>query len=80
VASSLAQDQIEVLKLRPRTHADLTAGNHADAGNPLMGVYTRSWVITNNTPIAGMMRVDMTVAFSDNGIARNTRMSTYLTP
>jgi hypothetical protein len=45
-----------------------------------MGVYTRSWVITNNTPIAGMMRVDMTVAFSDNGIARNTRMSTYLTP
>jgi prepilin-type N-terminal cleavage/methylation domain-containing protein len=80
VASSLAQDEIERLKSLPRTDADITAGNHADAANPLLGVYTRSWVVTDDTPLAGMKRIDMTVSFSDNGIARNTQISTYITP
>jgi len=80
VASSLVQDEMERLKVLPRTDADLVAGTHADPGNPLLGVYTRSWVVTNDTPLAGMKRIDMTVSFSDNGVARNTRMSTYITP
>jgi type II secretory pathway pseudopilin PulG len=70
LASSLAQDEIERLK----TLQD------ADAANPLFGVYTRSYTVTNDTPLAGMKRVDMTVSFSDNGIPRNIRISTYLKP
>lgn len=80
VASSLAQDEIERLKGLPRTDADIVAGNHNDPANPLLATYTRSWVVTDNTPLAGMKRIDMTVSFSDNGIARNIQMSTYITP
>jgi type II secretory pathway pseudopilin PulG len=80
VASGLVQDEIERLKTLRGTDADLAAGNHVDAGNPLRGVYTRNWAITDNTPLAGMKRIDVTVSFSDNGIPRTIRMSTYITP
>ena len=80
LASSLAQDEIERLKTLPRTDGDLVAGAHADAANPLLGVYTRTYTITDNTPLAGMKRVDVSVSYSDNGIPRNIQMSTYLTP
>ena len=80
MASSLAQDEIERLKLLPETDADLAAGAHADPANPLFGVYTRSYSVTNDTPLAGMKRIDMTVSFSDNGIPRNIQISTYLKP
>jgi Tfp pilus assembly protein PilV len=80
MASSLAQDEIERLKTLDDEDADLGAGNHADAANPLFGVYTRSYTITDDTPIAGMKRIDMTVSFSDNGIPRNIQISTYLNP
>lgn len=79
MASSLAQDEIERLKLLSRTDPDLVAGAHVDAGNPIQAVYTRSWQVTDNSPLAGMKRIDMSVAFSDNGIPRNIRISTYLT-
>ena len=80
LASSLAQDAVERFKTLPRADVDLTAGAHADAGNPLLGVYTRAWTITDDVPLAGMKRVDVSVSFSDNGIPRNIQMSTYLTP
>lgn len=80
MASSLAQDEIERLKMLQETDADLVAGAHADAANPLFGVYTRSYTVTNDTPLVGMKRVDMTVSFSDNGIPRNILISTYLKP
>ena len=80
VASSLVQDEMERLKGLPRTHADIVAGNHADPANPLLGVYTRSYVVTDDTPLVGMKRIDMSVSFSDNGIDRNIQMSTYITP
>lgn len=80
MASSLAQDEIERLKTLDDEDADLDAGNHADAANPLFGVYTRAYTITDDTPIAGMKRIDITVSFSDNGIPRNIQISTYLNP
>ena len=80
LGSSLAQDEIERLKTLPRTDPNLAAGVHADPANPLIGIYTRSWTVTDDTPLAGMKRVDMLVSFSDNGIPRNIRMSTYITP
>jgi Tfp pilus assembly protein PilV len=80
VASSMAQDEIERLKTLLPTDPDLVAGVHADAGNPVNGVYTRTWTVTNDTPLPDMKRVDMQVSFSDNGIQRNIQMSTYLNP
>ena len=43
-------------------------------------MYTRSYTVTDDTPLAGMKRIDMTVSFSDNGIPRNILISTYLKP
>jgi hypothetical protein len=55
----LAHDKIEELASKVSTDAQLTAGNHADAANPLNphgtagGIYTRTWVVTNNVPATG---------------------------
>ena len=78
VASSLAQDEIERLKVLPRTDPDLAAGAHLDAANPLLGVYARSWTVADDVPMAGMKAVNLTVAYSDNGIPRNVQILTYL--
>jgi Tfp pilus assembly protein PilV len=63
VASSLAQEQIERLRGRPYTHADLAAGAHADPGNPLQGAYRRRWVVQDGVPMSGMKRIVVTVRF-----------------
>ncbi len=78
VASSLAQDEIERLKVLPRTDPDLAPGTHLDAANPLLGVYARSWTVTDDVPMAGMKAVNLTVSYSDNGIPRNVQILTYL--
>ena len=79
-ASSLAQDEMERLRALPSADPDLNAGNHIDAANPIDGVYTRSWVVTDDVPMAGMKSVALTVAYSDNGIPRNVQITTYLSP
>ena len=80
VATTLAQDEFERLKTLPFNHADLLAGAHADADNPIQGAYTRTWTVTDDDPLPEMKRVDMNVAFSDGGIPRNVTMSVYLNP
>lgn len=80
VGTSLAQDEIERLKQLRVNDPDLAAGDHVDAGNPLLGAYTRSWSITDDDPMAGMKRLDMTVSFSEHGLNRNINMTTYITP
>ena len=80
VATNIAQDEIERLKTLAVANADIAAGAHVDAANPIQGAYTRTWTITDDNPMAGMKRLDMNVAFSDNGIVRNIAMSTYLNP
>ena len=80
VASTLAQDEIERLKNLPDTDPDLVAGNHADPGNPISGVYTRTWTVTDDSPMAGMKSISMDVTYSDNGVPRSVRMTTYFAP
>ena len=79
-ASSLAQDEIERLKQLRAADPDLIAGAHTDGANPILGAYSRSWVVTDDDPMAGMKRLDMTVTFSERGVVRTINMSTYLTP
>jgi Tfp pilus assembly protein PilV len=80
VATSLAQDELERLKTLPLADADIADGDHADAANPLLGLYNRTWTVTDDSPLPGMKRVDLSVAYSDNGIPRTIRVSTYLNP
>jgi type IV pilus assembly protein PilV len=78
-ATSLAQDEMERLKTLPYTDAALTAGNHADPGNPIEGLFTRTWNVTNDAPMAGMKTVTVTVVYRDGVGPRNIQMTTYLT-
>lgn len=69
-ATTLAHDKIEELQSKVATDPALTAGTHNDAGNPLSatgtagGIYTRTWVVTDNTPIAGIKTIEVTVTWS----------------
>jgi hypothetical protein len=69
-ATMLAHDKIEELASKVSTDAQLTAGNHGDAANPIDadgaagGIYTRTWVVTNNVPAAGLKTVSVTVTWS----------------
>lgn len=63
VATALAQQQVESLRNLPFTHANLSAGGHTDAGNPVDGAYSRSWTVVDNDPVVGMKRVSVTVSY-----------------
>ena len=87
VASALIQDKIEELRaLDPIANpADFTAGTHQDAANPLNGglgasdaIYTRSWVVTANSPAKGLSEVVVTVAGPSPDGQRSLRASTFI--
>jgi type II secretory pathway pseudopilin PulG len=63
VATNLAQEQVERLRSLPWAHANLQAGSHTDADNPVDGSYNRTWVVADDTPMPGMKRVTVRVSF-----------------
>jgi Tfp pilus assembly protein PilV len=69
-ATTLAHDKVEELSSKVSTDVQLTAGNHAEASNPLTaegaagGIYTRTWAVTNDVPTTGLKTVKVTVTWS----------------
>ena len=65
IASTLALDKLEELRSLDSTSADLTAGAHADAGNPMQsdgaagGVFNQTWQVTDDSPDTGMKLVEL---------------------
>lgn len=72
-ATNLAQAKVEELRALPLNHADLAAGDHADAPTG----YTRSWTVEENTPIEGMRRVSMRVSFETTSGDSVATLTTY---
>lgn len=66
-AVNIAQEKIEDLMGRPFADADLAAGNHDDPDNPIRGRYSRSWVVSDNTPVSGMKMISVSVTFPTSG-------------
>lgn len=79
VATNLAQEKIETLLGTPLTSADFSAGTHNDPLNPLQRHFTRTWTVTDNTPIAGMKRLSVTVTYAGRGNDRSVTLTTLLT-
>ena len=78
VATDLAQQKMEEL-LRLRTTAtDLTAGTHDDPDNPVRTTFNRSWTVTDDTPIAGMKRIVVTVTYPRGRETRDIDIETYM--
>ena len=73
--TALAAQKVEDLKAFAWTDANMTAGSHNDRS----GKYTRTWVITDNTPLAGTKKVAVTVAWTSSSGTRSTVLTTYLT-
>jgi Tfp pilus assembly protein PilV len=46
-ATALANDKIEDLKSMAFSAAGFSAGAHSDGGNPIQGLYTRTWSVTD---------------------------------
>jgi prepilin-type N-terminal cleavage/methylation domain-containing protein len=63
IAVNLAQEKLEDLMATPYNDADLDAGDHTDADNPLRGHFTRTWSVTDDTPLVGMKAIDVSVSF-----------------
>jgi prepilin-type N-terminal cleavage/methylation domain-containing protein len=78
-ATNLAQQKIEELMGAPFNNADLTAGTHNDQDNPLERIFTRTWEVTDNTPVADMKTVTVTVTYLSGSNDNAVTLSTYLT-
>lgn len=79
-ATNLAQQKIEELMGTPLSSADLSAGAHNDQDNPIERIYTRTWNVTDNDPIADMKTVTVTVVYQSGSSNDNTvTLSTYMT-
>lgn len=57
---AFAQARLDSLRVEPWTSTALTSGTHADAA-PATG-YTCSYLVEDNTPMAGVKRITVTVA------------------
>jgi type II secretory pathway pseudopilin PulG len=85
VASALIYDKIEQLRaLDPSANpADIAAGTHTDASSPMTplgapgGRFTRTWVITPNTPRVGLSEAVVTVTWNESS-PRSARGVTYI--
>ncbi len=79
MATNLAQEKIEELMSIPFVSADLAAGDHVDPDNPLDRIFTRTWSVTDDVPLAEMKRVDVTVSYDSDSPDNSVTLTTYLT-
>lgn len=82
-ASAIASAKLEDLKSMPITDSNLAAGSHTDAENPLQGLYTRSWSVTDVMDASGTgvsyKTISLTVTWSGQNRPQSTSLSTLKT-
>jgi len=79
IAVNIAQEKIEELMADGYENADLTAGDHADANNPISGHFNRTWSVTDDTPVSGMKAISVSVSFPTSGADSVATLRTYKT-
>jgi type II secretory pathway pseudopilin PulG len=77
VATDLAQEKLEDLINLNRNHADLVAGTHNDPANPVRTTFNRHWSVADDTPTAGMKRIEVWVTYPRGSGTREIRAVTY---
>lgn len=82
-ASAMAAAKMEDLRSRPFADASLTAGSHADAENPLQGLYTRTWNVTDFMDALGTnvtyKTISLMVTWNGQNRSRSMSLSTLRT-
>ncbi|HEX7877883.1 MAG TPA: hypothetical protein VF720_00655 [Candidatus Eisenbacteria bacterium] len=69
------QSLFEELKMDDYGGSTLTAGTHTRT----VGQYELEWLVTNNEPVAGSKRVELTVSWNVSGQTQSATMATYIT-
>jgi Tfp pilus assembly protein PilV len=78
-AVNIAQEKIEQLMGLPFNAADLAPGAHADPGNPVDGHYNRTWNVADDTPVAGMKDISVSVRFPTSSADSVATLRTFKT-
>lgn len=65
IATSLAQDKLEELKANPASIA--SCATNCDNPVPIFDnvTFTRTWVVTEDTPVAGVKQIEVTVTWTN---------------
>ena len=79
MSTNLAQEKIEELMSITYDSADLSAGDHTDPDNPLERIFTRTWSVTDDTPLSEMKQIDVTVSYQTNNPDNAVTLTTYIT-
>jgi prepilin-type N-terminal cleavage/methylation domain-containing protein len=77
IATDLAQEKLENLVNLNRNHTDLTAGTHNDPANPVRTTFNRFWSVADDTPVAGMKKIEVWVTYPRGSGTREIRAVTY---
>jgi prepilin-type N-terminal cleavage/methylation domain-containing protein len=79
VATNFAQEKVEQLMSVPFSDGDLASGSHADPENPIDRSFTRSWTVTDDTPVTGMKTVAVSVSFETGSSDSTVTVTTFIT-
>lgn len=79
MATNLAQEKMEELMAVSYGDGDLNAGTHNDTENPIDRHFTRSWVVTDDTPLQSMKTVAVTVSFETASNDSSVTIRSFIT-
>jgi len=75
LTSGLMAAQIKLEDLKGLPFAALTAGTFSDTTS----VFTRTWTVTNNVPMTGCKKIDVTAQWTDSHGTQTAQLSSYVT-
>ncbi|MBS3757462.1 MAG: prepilin-type N-terminal cleavage/methylation domain-containing protein [Desulfobacterales bacterium] len=76
-AVSLAAQRLEELAALPYEDARLAGGSHRESDVGPAGQYNLDWIVENNSPLAGIKTITLTVSWNSGG-GRRRAAFTYM--
>lgn len=73
-AVAFSREKIEELQTLPLSSPYMTEGTYSDEQGP----YQRSWTVTDNAPLAGMKKIQVTTSWESPQGTRNVTLDTYV--
>jgi type IV pilus assembly protein PilV len=75
-AVNAAQARLDALSASDYESAALTPGDYTETD----GRYTLDWTVTDNQPIQGMKRIDLSVSWDEKSGTKTVELNTYVNP
>ena len=74
IAVQAAQERMDDLRSSPFTSLALSPGTYEEQS----GSYTLTWTVTDNSPVSGSKRIDLTAAWTNVKGVQTTDLTTYV--